>query len=82
VIEPAIATPGFAGTRNPGELIMNRIQKAATAFVSLTITFVGATLATAPLALTDIRPAVLRYGISSVAQSPAAPLGSPGLRQG
>jgi hypothetical protein len=32
---------------------MNRIQKAATAFIALTITVVGAILVTAPLSLAD-----------------------------
>lgn len=61
---------------------MNRIQKTATAFVALTITLVGATLVTAPLALTDFRPAVLRHGTPSLAQSPTASAEAPGLRRG
>lgn len=51
---------------------MNRIQKATTAFVALTITLAGATFVTAPLALADLRPAALQQGMSSVARSPAA----------
>ena len=35
---------------------MNPFQKAAAALMSLTITFVGATLATAPLALAAVQP--------------------------
>ena len=61
---------------------MNTIQKAATAFMALTITLVGATLATAPLALADLRPAALHQGTSSVAQSPTASKGTPSLRHG
>lgn len=61
---------------------MNRIQKAATAFVALTITLVGATLATAPLGLVDVRPAVLHQGKSSIAQSSTASMGTVGLRRG
>jgi hypothetical protein len=37
---------------------MNRIQKAATAFIALTITLAGAILVTAPLALADSHWAV------------------------
>ncbi|HVS76680.1 MAG TPA: hypothetical protein VHE11_07075 [Steroidobacteraceae bacterium] len=36
---------------------MNSIQKAATILVALTITLVGATLVTAPLAMADSQPA-------------------------
>lgn len=50
---------------------MNRIQKATTAFVALTITLAGATFVTAPLALADLQPAAFHQGMSSVAQSPA-----------
>lgn len=46
----------FAGNRNRGEVIMNRLQKAAAAIMSLAITLVGATLATAPLALAAVQP--------------------------
>jgi hypothetical protein len=35
---------------------MNPFQKAAAAVMSLTITFVGATLATAPLVLAGVQP--------------------------
>lgn len=61
---------------------MNTIQKAATAFMALTITLVGATLATAPLALADLRPAALHHGISSIAQGPTVSMGTRTLRQG
>ena len=60
---------------------MNRIQKTAAAFMALTITLVGATLATAPLALADLRPAGLHQGMSSIAQT-SAPKGTPRLRHG
>lgn len=59
---------------------MNTIQKAATAFMALTITLVGATLATAPLALADVHSAALHQGMSSLVQT--ASLGTPGSRQG
>jgi len=49
-------TPSFAGHRNRGEVIMNPFQKAAAAVMSLTITLVGATLATAPLVLAAVQP--------------------------
>lgn len=61
---------------------MNRIQKAATAFVALTITLVGATLVTAPLALAGFRPAVLRHGISAIAQNPKPSAEALGVRRG
>jgi hypothetical protein len=70
------------GNRNRGEVIMNRIQKTAAAFMALTITLVGATLATAPLALADVRPAALHHVISSLAQSATASKGTPRLRHG
>ena len=60
---------------------MNRLQKAATAFMALTITLVGATLATAPLALADMRPAASHH-VTSVAHSPTAAIGTQSLRQG
>jgi hypothetical protein len=46
---------------------MNRIQKAATAFIALTITLAGAILVTAPLALADSHRAV-SYADSHVSQ--------------
>ena len=61
---------------------MNRIQKAASAFMALTITLVGATLVTAPLALADIRPAALHHVMSSLAQSATVSTGTSSLRQG
>ncbi|HJS90457.1 MAG TPA: hypothetical protein VJ738_10875 [Steroidobacteraceae bacterium] len=39
---------------------MNRIQKATVAAIALTITLVGATLTTAPLALADSQQVVAR----------------------
>lgn len=75
-------TLSFVATRNRGELIMNHIQKAATAFVALIITLVGATLVTAPLALAEYRPAVLHHGIASIAQGPAPSAEAPALRRG
>lgn len=61
---------------------MNRIQKAATAFMALTITLVGATLVTAPLALADIRPPTLHHQMMFLAQSPTASVVTPSLQQG
>ena len=61
---------------------MNRIQKAAAAFMALSITLVGATLVTAPLALADLRPAASHHGVSSIAQTPTASQGTPSLRHG
>lgn len=61
---------------------MNPIQRAAIAVVALTITLVGSTLATAPLALADIGAAALHHEMTSVALSPTAAQGAPGLRQG
>jgi hypothetical protein len=78
----SVTTLSFVETRNRGELIMNRIQKAATAFMALTITLVGATLVTAPLALADIRPAALHHAMSSIAQSPTASMRTASPRHG
>ncbi|HEX3843595.1 MAG TPA: hypothetical protein VHV80_04485 [Steroidobacteraceae bacterium] len=61
---------------------MNRIQKATTAFMALTITLVGATLVTAPLALADMHPAALPHVMSPLAQSATPSTGMPSLRQG
>lgn len=44
---------------------MNTIQKATTAFVALLITFVGATLVTAPLALADVHQASSHQTVSA-----------------
>ena len=44
---------------------MNTIQKAATAFVALIITVVGATLVTAPLALADVHRISLHQAMSA-----------------
>ena len=46
---------------------MNTIQKATTALVALVITFVGATLVTAPLALADVHHASLHQATASYA---------------
>lgn len=40
---------------------MNPFQKAATAVMSLAITLVGATLATAPLVLTAVQPVASHF---------------------
>ena len=78
----SITTLSFVRTRNRGEVIMNRIQKAATAFMALSITLVGATLVIAPLALADVRPAASHHGVWSIAQTPAPSRGAPSLRHG
>lgn len=39
-----------------GEVIMNRLQKAAAAVVAFTITLAGAAFVTAPMALADMQP--------------------------
>lgn len=61
---------------------MNTIQKAATAFMALTITLVGATLATAPLALADIHPVALHHVTSPLAQSATPSTATLNVRQG
>lgn len=48
-----------SSTYNTGEIVMNRIQKAATALLALAITLVGATLVTAPLTLSASQPVLL-----------------------
>ena len=72
----------FADTRNEGEVIMNRIQKAVAAVVALTITLVGAAFVTAPMALADMRP-IASHRVMSV---PCAPFNAsaqaPSLRHG
>lgn len=77
-----VTTPSFVGTHNRGEVIMNSIQKTATAFMALAITLVGATLVTAPLALADIRPATMHHVISSLAQSQTVSTASMNVRHG
>lgn len=61
---------------------MNRLQKTAAAFVAFTITLAGATFATAPLALVDLRPAASHHGVPSLAQTATASKGTPRLRHG
>jgi hypothetical protein len=51
---------------NSGEVIMNRIQKAAAAVVALTITLAGAAFVTAPMALADMQPLAMHQGVSVV----------------
>jgi hypothetical protein len=55
---------------------MNRVQKAATAFIALTITAMGALLATAPLTLADAHRAMSHADthVSQVAAQTAATL--------
>lgn len=48
---------------------MNTIQKTAAACMALVITLVGATLATAPLALADVHPIALHQGTPSLVQT-------------
>jgi hypothetical protein len=63
----------LAGNRNRGGIIMNPIQKAATAAMALAITLAGATLATAPLALADVHA---RASHPAVSVSCLAPVGA------
>lgn len=51
-------------TRKPGEVIMNRIQKAAAAVVALTITLVGSVCVTAPMALADVQPLAVHQTVA------------------
>ena len=53
-----------SGTRNAGEVIMNRIQKAAAAAIALTITLAGAVFVTAPMALADMQPLAFHQDVS------------------
>jgi hypothetical protein len=53
-----------AATRKAGEVIMNRIQKAAAAVIALTITLVGSVCVTAPMALADVQPLALHQAVS------------------
>lgn len=51
-------------THKVGEVIMNRIQKAAAAVIALTITVVGSVCVTAPMALADTQPLALHQAVS------------------
>lgn len=53
-----------AGTCNRGEVIMNRIQKAAAAAMALVITLAGAAFVSAPMALADIHAVPMHQGAS------------------
>lgn len=71
-----------ARTRNRGEVIMNRIQKAVAAVTALTITLLGAAFVTAPMALADMQPMALHQAASVPCVQPNSSLGSPSLRHG
>jgi hypothetical protein len=47
-----------------GEVIMNRMQKAAAAVVAFAITLVGSVCVTAPMALADVQPLALHQAVS------------------
>lgn len=71
-----------AGTCNRGEVIMNRIQKAAAAAMALAITLAGAAFVTAPMALADIHTIPMHQGTTvPYAQSNSSTRAS-GLRHG
>jgi|SRR5690242_1439790 hypothetical protein len=54
------------GVDNRGEVIMNRIQKAITAALALTITACGAAFVTAPMALADMQTVAFHQSTSVV----------------
>lgn len=58
-------------TRVPGEIIMNRIQKATAAAVALAITLAGAAFVTAPMALADVQPLASHQSVNSLSRSAA-----------
>ena len=55
----------YVDTRNRGEVIMNRIQKATAAAMALTITLLGAAFVTAPMALADVHSVALHQAMSA-----------------
>lgn len=58
------------GAEKRGEVTMNRIQKAVTAALALTITLCGAAFVTAPMALADMQTVGLHQSTSvATAQS-------------
>jgi hypothetical protein len=62
---------------------MNRIQKAGAAVIALTITLVGATLVTAPLALADMHSFALHQAVSGpYAEHNTSSTQTPSLRHG
>ena len=66
-----------------GEVIVNTIQKATAAVIALTITLVGGTLATAPLALADVQHVAFHQLVSvSHAESNSFRATAPSLRHG
>lgn len=54
----------FADTGHRGEVIMNRIQKAAAATIALAITLAGAAFVAAPMALADIHTLTMHQATS------------------
>lgn len=72
----------FGRNRNTGELIMNRIQKAAAAAIALTITALGAAFVTAPMALADMQPAASHQAVSVAYAQPASSTRAPASRRG
>jgi hypothetical protein len=62
----AAHTRGSVHASTRGEVIMNRIQKAAAAVMALTITVAGAAFVTAPMALADMQPLALHQEVSAL----------------
>ena len=72
----------IADTRNRGEVIMNRIQKATAAAIALTITLVGSVCVTAPLALADVHPVAVHQLVSATSAEHSSPARMTSLRHG
>jgi len=72
----------FAGSRNRGETIMNRIYKAAAAFMALIITLAGAAFVSAPMALADMRPVAIHQAMTAPCVQPNSSMATTALRHG
>lgn len=59
---------------------MNRIQKAVTAAMALTITLIGAAAVTAPIAFADVQSTALHQAHSVPGAQPNSPIAMPRLR--
>lgn len=62
----AAHTRGSVNACIRGEVIMNRMQKAAAAVIALTITLAGAAFVTAPMALADMQPLAFHQELSAL----------------
>lgn len=60
---------------------MNRIQKAVTAFMALTITLLGAVGVTAPMAFANVQPAALHQAQSMPGAQPNSLMATSALRR-